>query len=57
MNGFQHLPEYQSAARSYRLERTVVQRAPRRTTPRGQGLRALLAALAHRRPRTAAAAR
>jgi hypothetical protein len=47
MNGFQHLPEYQSAARSYRLERTVVRRrAPR--VGSGRTLRARLGALLRR---------
>ncbi|WP_375388943.1 hypothetical protein [uncultured Amnibacterium sp.] len=54
MNGFQHLPEYQSAARAYRLERTVVERAPRRPGRAAHPLRDRLAALldrpAHRVP-------
>jgi hypothetical protein len=45
MNGFQHLPEYASAARSYRLERTVVEHAPRRTHEGPGVLRRLVAAL------------
>jgi hypothetical protein len=45
MNGFQHMPEYASAARSYRLERTVVERAPRRTDEGPSALRRLVAAL------------
>lgn len=46
MNGFQHLPEYSAAERSYRLERTVVDRGPRPTPGRRRAaLRRLLAAL------------
>ena len=46
MNGFQHLPEYASAARSYRLERTLVERAPRRVHEGPSALRRLVGALA-----------
>lgn len=45
MNGFQHLPEYASAAQSYRLERTHVERAPRRTHEGPSALRRLIGAL------------
>jgi hypothetical protein len=48
MNGFQHLPEYASAAQSYRMERTHVERAPRRSGAARHPLRHLLAALTHR---------
>jgi hypothetical protein len=49
MNGFQHLPEYASAAQSYRLERTHVERTPRRSSERPHPLRRLVAAVASRR--------
>lgn len=51
MNGFQHLPEYASAAQSYRLDRTRIERTPRRTGDRPARLRRLAAALM-RRPST-----
>jgi hypothetical protein len=54
MNGFQHLPEYASAAQSYRLEHTRIERSPRRSLERPHLLRRLAAALAPRRAATTA---
>jgi hypothetical protein len=45
MNGFQHLPEYAAAERSYRLERTAIPRRHPRPARAGSGLRDLVAAL------------
>jgi hypothetical protein len=53
MNGFQHLPEYASAAQSYRVERTLVERASRRTHERPSALRRLIGALSARAARPA----
>jgi hypothetical protein len=56
MNGFQHLPEYASAAQSYRLERSRIERAPRRSPERPHLLGRLIAALAAHRTGTPTAA-
>ena len=56
MNGFQHLPEYASAAQSYRLERTRIERAPHRSPERLHLLSRVAAALSSRHAATSTTA-